>query len=94
MCGSEQRNVIVNQKRKSVVIEIVLHSDRLVTAAPSPKIDLKTVDGDGETVMVVSVVIRDDVVALDDSDLSTTSFMVSEFWRRFCASTCLMSRVS
>lgn len=70
---------------KSIIIEIILHSDRLVTAALSPMTDLKIV-GD----VVVSV--HDGVTVL--ADLSTTSFMVSEFWRRFCASTCLTSRVS
>lgn len=79
-------------KKRVVIIEIVLHSDRLVAAAPLPTIGLKIVGGDA--VMVVSVVVRDVLAALDGSDLSTTSFMVSEFWRRFCASTCLTSRAS
>lgn len=83
------------KKSRVVIIEIVLHSDRLVAAAPLPTIGLKIVGGDGDAVMVVSVDVRDDdLAALDSSDLSTTSFMVSEFWRRFCASTCLTSRAS
>lgn len=76
---------------------MVLHSDRLVTAALSPMIDLKVVGGDGgrgDTFVLVLVLIRDDAATLDSSDLSTTSFMLSEFWRRFCASTCLTSRAS
>lgn len=79
--------IVLRWYQKYAVIETVLHSDRLVTAAPSPMIEPKIV-GD---VVVVSMM-RD--VALDGSDLSITSFMVSEFCRRFCASTCLTSRVS
>lgn len=63
-----------------------------MAAAPLPTIGLKIVGGDGDAVMLVSMLVRDD--ALDGSDLSMTSFMVSEFWRRFCASTCLTSRAS
>lgn len=92
-----QRGVTVTTafEKRVVIIKVVFHSDRLVAAAPLPTIGLKIVGGDGDAVMVVSVVVRDDVLAiLGSSDLSTTSFMVSEFWRRFCASTCLTSRAS
>lgn len=52
-----------------IIIKVELLSDRLVTAALSPKFDL-IIGGD------VVMLIRD---ALDGSDLSTTSFIDSEF---------------